>query len=82
MCIVLWSVGGGGELPGVESRLPFGVVGQAGAVRGETRAPALTPAVMKGVVRPRRRNCGTSTTNSHCLIKGKKEEEEEEKKQL
>lgn len=70
-----------GKVPGVESRLPLGVVG---AVRGETRAPALTPAVMKGVVRPRRRNCGTSITNSHCLMKNKKQREKkkEEKKQL
>lgn len=53
-----------GYLPGVESWLTLGVVRQARAIRGQARAPALTPAIMKGVVWPGRRDCSTSTTNT------------------
>ena len=50
-----------GSLPGVKRWLTFGVVRHTAAVPGHARAPALTPAVMEGVVWPGRRDCSTHT---------------------
>ncbi len=53
------------NLPGVKRWLTFGVIRQTSAISRQARAPALTPAIMKGVVWPRRRDCSTNTTNVH-----------------